>query len=238
MTTFRVLLCGWTALYLCARLPYVEELYCRPVLREGLVPWLGLPPPPSALVYALFAVAALALVPLALGRRAAWAVFFPAYLAIWLLDPMMPRGYGTLSVVQWGLLGLPAAEAAVLLRLQWSSVYLLSVVAKLAAGGWWDGTALWLALRNDAFGDFGLSAGGVSRTTASALAWATLALEVVVPLAAWTRLRWVAVAGCVALYLGIALSMRISPLFHLLMWIHLPLLFEDRPRWIASAGTS
>ena len=229
MTLFRQLLCAWTALYLCARLPYAEELYCRPVLREGLLPALGVPPPPLPLVYLLFALALGALIPTALGRRGGWAVFFPAYLAIFVLDPMMPRGYGTLSVIQWGLLGLPPAAALTLLRLQWSSVYLFTVVAKLAAGGWWDGSALFVALRNDRFGDFLLSSGGVSRWTAFALSWCTLALEVFVPIGAWwPRTRTAAVVACLAMHLGMMLSMRISPLFHLLMWIHLPLFFSER----------
>jgi hypothetical protein len=234
VTAFRRLLCAWTVVYLGARLPHVEELYCRPVLREGLLPALAVPPPPSLLVTALFAAALLALVPLALGRRErlAWAVFFPAYLAIFVLDPMMPRGYGTLSVVQWGILGLPPAVAATLLRLQWSSVYLFTVVAKLAAGGWWDGTALWVSLRNDRYGDFLLSGGGVSRGLALALSWGALALEVFAPIGAWwPRTRGAAAAACVALHLGILLTMRISPLFHALMVIHLPLFFgEGSPR--------
>jgi hypothetical protein len=164
--------------------------------------------------------------------RASWAVGFGALAAITALDPISARAYGALALVQWGLVGLAPSDpeeevpawVGQLVVAQWASVYLFGVCAKLAEPAWRNGSALWLALNNDDFGRFLLSSHGITHGVSRALTWSTLALEVGIGLGVWAaRTRPAAVAACVALHAGILLSMRISPLFAALMWLHLPL---------------
>jgi hypothetical protein len=242
LRTFRWLLCAWTAAHLLPRLPHLRELYCRPVLRDDVLEWLGAGPPPLAGVAALFAAALLGLLAHARWPRAALGLLFPALLAIHALDPNSMRAYGLLATVQWGLLGVgyaagvdPDADevpawAPRLLVAQWASVYVLSVGAKLAEPAWRSGDALFLALNSDAHGLFLLSAWGVPHAAARALGYATMVAELVMGACAWSpRTRWVTIGVSLAFHGGILATMRISPLFALLMWLHLPLVASLPP---------
>jgi hypothetical protein len=233
---YRQLLGLWTFAFLLPRLPWLASLYCRPVLRGDVLEWLGLGPPPPAAVAGLFAVCLGALLAVTAGwrSRAAWLVFYPCFALILALDPFSARGYGTLALVQWGLLWFapfdadPEAEVAAwpaqLLVLQWASVYVLSVGAKLSEPGWQTGTALFRALNSDEQGRWLLSADGVSQEVAFALSVATIVAEVGIGVGVWfPRTRWLAALACLGLHAGILASMRISPLFALVMWLHLPL---------------
>lgn len=236
LRTWRWLLSAWTAAHLLPRLPHLRELYCRPVIRDDLLEWLGAGPPPLPLVVALFAVALLGLALQAVRPRVGWWLLFPALLAIDALDPNSMRAYGMLATAQWAVLGAllavgvdpDAAQvpawAPRLVVAQWASVYVLSVFAKLAEPAWRSGDALFLALNSDAHGLFLLSSGGCPHEAARWLGYATMALELAMGLCAWSpSTRWITIGGSLAFHAGILASMRISPLFALLMWSHLPL---------------
>jgi hypothetical protein len=233
---FRWLLSAWTAGHLLPRLPHLRELYCRPALRDDVLEALGLGPPRLGLVAVLFATALVALPAQTRWPRPAGVVVFCMLLAIHLLDPNSMRAYGLLATVQWGLLCVsyaagmnPNADevpawAPRLLVAQWCSVYVLSVMAKLAHPTWRTGEALFLALNSDAHGLFLASAWGVPDSVARWMGWGAMATELAIGLCAWSpRTRWVTIAGALAFHGGVLATMRISPLFALLMWLHLPL---------------
>lgn len=245
------LLALWTAAYCLPRLAHVEELYCRPVLRQDLSWALGLPAPPAPLVYALFALTLAGLAALAAGLRPrlAWGAAFGGFAAICALDGMMIRGYGYLALIQLGLLWLspfdrtePTAPDEAwgtrLLKLQLSSVYLVTVAAKLLGGrGWWDGSALVKVFADPVFGRFLLSRIDLSPAAGFALSWATIAVEVFVGLGLWHRRTLpAAVLGSLALHALMLGSLRVSPLFQILMVIHLPLFVPDG--WLPPSSRS
>ncbi len=245
---FRSLLAAWLLAHLVPRLPHLEELYCRPVLREDALRHLGLPPPPLPVVAALFAGALGGVAAVGVGRwpRVGWALAFPCLVAILALSPESSKAYGALATIQFGLLWFAPFDApatararawpAQLLVAQWSSVYALSVAAKLSEAPWREGSALFYALNGQAHGQWLLSAGGIGEGPAQLLTWAAMAGELAIALGIWgTRTRGWAAAACVALHLGVGLTMRITPLFALLMWLHLPLALAlptggERPR--------
>lgn len=249
---FRRGLALWTVVYVALQVPHLEELYCRPILREGrLDAWLGIPPPPYALVVALVAVlfVALALVILDVATRRAQLVVVALYLGLSLLEASPPRAYGELAMVQWPLLALapvgPPERLAPrwgtrLVMLQLSAVYCYAALAKLVEGpGWRDGEAIALISRSQFYGQHLLSAGvTVDRgPLALALAWSTIALELAIGVGLWpARTRVAAACGLLALHGGIAATMRISLLFHLLMALHLVLFVGPPSVWRRSRG--
>ena len=233
---YRSLLAAWLVAHLAPRLPHLEELYARPVLREDPLRHVGLPPLPVPVVAAVFAGAVGGLVALGVGwrPRAAWLVAFPCAAAIWAWSPESSKAYGALATLQLGLLWFAPFDApagatarawpARLLVAQWASVYALSVGAKLSEAPWREGAALFFALNGEAHGRWLLSAGGIDEGPARLLTWAAMAAELGMAVGIWSpRTRWWAAGACVAFHLGVGLTMRITPLFALLMWLHLPL---------------
>jgi Vitamin K-dependent gamma-carboxylase len=156
-------------------------------------------------------------------------------------DVSTVRGYGQLAFYQW-LVGycLPYDQlrdrgGAVFRAPRWgqrlsmllfSSVYLFSIFAKTHGGeGWFDGRTLYYTLRGHDYGSFLLSARfPVSLGVARVLGWATLLGECFIGLGLWLRFTrpW-AVLVCIAMHVTMALSLRVSILFHVLMLGHLPL---------------
>jgi len=118
-----------------------------------------------------------------------------------------------------------------LLALQWSSVYLITVAAKVLDGsGWENGRAIWRATHSSHTGQFLLSAWvDIPMWFCQVASWGTLCAELFVAIGMWSaRTRLSAAVVCVMLHLGMALSLRITPLFHTLMLLHLVLFVSDR----------
>jgi len=247
---YRVLLALWTLAFFAARLPFVAEIYCRPVLRHPffLNRWIGDPIPPPWLVTAAVVVLLALLLCFAagLGARRLHLPILVLIAGLYSLDLLMLRGYGILAGIQWVLLWFapydrpPRADAphptaprwrTEILILQLASVYVITVLAKLAAGGdWFDGSAIYTSLNGERFGLFGLSAHGIGWPAAQVLGIATLGLELFIGLGLlFRRTRPWALGALILLHLGLALSLRISPLFHLLILAHLPLFLLGRP---------
>ena len=244
---FRRGLALWTIVYVALQVPHLEELYCRPILREGrLDTWLALGPPPLWLIEAMIAalLLALALVLHDVGVRVARFAVVALLLALSVMEASPPRAYGELAMVQWPLVALapvgPATAvgprwATRLVMLQLSAVYCYAALAKLVEGaGWRTGDAVALISRSEFYGQHLLSAGVTldRGPLALALGWSTIALELLVGVGLWpARTRVAAACGLVLLHVGIAATMRISLLFHALMILHLVLFVGPPWTW-------
>ncbi|MCY1062455.1 HTTM domain-containing protein [Nannocystis sp. SCPEA4] len=230
----------WTGAYALTQWPHLEELYSRPVLREGrLDRWLA-GPPPLWLITGLMGLLLVAAALVAAGRGGRTARVLAAGLFALLvgLEASTPRAYAELAVVQWGLVALaPLGRvgprwATRLMMLQLSAVYVFAALSKLVEGtSWWTGEAMVLIFRSSHQGQHLLSAwlpltlGPLAR----ALAWSTIALELAIGFGLWfARTRKPAAVALVLLHLGIAGSMRVSLLFHALMLLHLLLFVGPR----------
>ncbi|PCC75413.1 Vitamin K-dependent gamma-carboxylase [Nannocystis exedens] len=231
----------WTGAYALTQWPHREELYSRPVLRDGwLEGWLGGWVPPPALVTGLLALLAVAAGTAAAGRggRAARVTTAGLFGLLVGLEASAPRAYAALAVLQWSFVALAPAGprgprwAARLLMLQLSAVYVFAALSKLAEGtSWWTGEAIVLIFRSARQGQHLLSAWLplTPGPLAQALAWSTIALELAIGCGLWfARTRRPAAIALVLLHAGIAGSMRVSLLFHALMLLHLLLFFGRR----------
>jgi hypothetical protein len=250
---FRVFLALWTMAFFVPRLPHLRELYSEPAIQVPH-PWIarfgGLPSLPFGVVWTLMSALLLCLGLFASGYHARKLHPLIVLLLGYLLgyDVSTVRGYGQLAFYQWLIAyclpydRLRDANGAVLWTPRWglrlatlllASVYLFSVLAKTVGGeGWFDGKTLFYTFRGHDYGSFLLSAWfPVSLGMARVLGWATLASECFVGLGLWHRrtLPW-AVLACIGMHTLMALSMRVSVLFHLLMVGHLPL-FASTNNW-------
>jgi hypothetical protein len=241
---FRRLLGLWTAVYVALRLPYVEELYCRSVLSDAPIRhWIDVGVPPPALMRSLMIVV---IVGALLGpgwrrpRAASWLV--GGLLAIiTAFESSPPRAYAALALLQWFFLGCAGGRSCGdggtgwgwrMLRLQYTSVYFFAGLAKLCSPMWWGGAAIVLVLRSPEYGGVLLSTEvDIPAGIALVLAWATILGELFIALGLWFRRsrRW-AILTVVGLHVAIALTLRISLLFHTLMLLHL-VLFVGPLRW-------
>lgn len=245
---FRVALALWTLAYLVPRVPHLAEIYARPVLRVPLAPWRWLGDPAVGLlpVQALVALALSACLMLVIGHavRRSHLVVLVALGLLFSLDTLLVRAYGGIALLSWALLWLvphdrlPTPDHPVeepgwgirLLRLQFASIYTLSGLAKLAQSTQWlDGRAVHRIAASPEWGQWLLTRHGIGLELATVLGWTTVALELALgPLLLWQRTRWLGVAGVLGLHLGLALTVRVSVLFGLLMVAHL-LLFLPAP---------
>jgi len=260
LVVFRVGFAMWSLWYWSVRLPHVWELFCRPVLRPSVrvAGLLGTAPPPVWLIQALIIGVLGLLLGFAASRR-------PRLFHLLLLLPVSilailqgrnSGAYSDLALIVWWLL-LLAPYARIqsedgtlclgpitgkrLLALQWSSVYLIAVPAKLLdGGGWLNGRGLWRALHSEHTGQFLLSAWvDLPLWLCRIASCSTLAAELFVGIAIWfPRTRKAALVVCILLHLGMALSLRITPLFHTLMLLHLVLFVTDREWARAGLGQS
>jgi hypothetical protein len=245
---FRVFLALWTICYFVPRLPHLRELYAESALHVPH-PWLtavgGLPALPLWGVWV--AVGGLLTCVAAFGAGFhARKVHGPIILILAYLlgyDVANVRGYGQLAFYQWlvvyclpydrlrdddGNVFVAPRWGQRLAALLFSSVYLFSVLAKTIGGeGWFDGRTLYYTLRGHDYGSFLVSAWfPISLGVARVLGWATLASEVFVGVGLWHRRTAIwATMVCVGMHGMMALTMRVSILFHLLMIGHLPLFF-------------
>ncbi|MET0592477.1 MAG: HTTM domain-containing protein [Polyangiaceae bacterium] len=247
---FRIVLASWTILFFLPRLPHFAELYTTAgvhvphpwLVRVGAVIEL-----PMVGVELLFALLLALLIAFGIGATHARRAHLPimAILAYFFsYDISTVRGYGQLAFYQWLVLfclpydRLKDTEGNVFCAPRWglrlatmlfSSVYLFSVCAKTIGGeGWFDGRTLYYTFRGQDYGQFLLSAWfPISLDVARVLGWATLASECFVGLGLWhPRTKRLAMFVCVGMHTMMALTMRVSILFHLLMVAHLPLFFS------------
>jgi hypothetical protein len=246
---FRIFLALWTIGFFVPRLPHLRELYTERAIHmphPWLARWGGLPAMPLWLVWLWMIVLLLCLACFSTGWHARKLHPVIVLLLGYLLgyDVATVRGYGQLAFYQWLVAyclpydrlrdssGTPLQAPRWGLRLAmllFSSVYLFSVLAKTIGGeGWFDGKTLFYTLRGHDYGNFLLSAWfPVSLGMARVLGWLTLASECFVGFGLWyRRTRPWAMLLCVAMHATMAVSMRVSILFHLLMIGHLPLFFS------------
>ncbi len=242
---FRRLLGLWTAVYVGLRLPYAEELYGRAVLNDAPGrQWIDLGTPAPSLMVALMIVLIVAALVGPWSRRsrcASWlvALLFGALIA---LECSPPRAYAALALIQWFLLGFAPGQREAsggqasgwglrMLKLQYTSVYLFAGLAKLCSPAWWSGAAMIYVLRSPDYGGRMIpTAAEVPTEVAFGLAWATIIAELFFAVGLWSgRTRRWAMLGVIGLHLSMALTIRISLLFHGLMLLHL-VLFVGAPR--------
>jgi len=249
---FRALLALWTVAFFVPRLPHATELYARPVLRQSSRVWraLGDPiPPPWLATTAIVLVIVLSLVFAFTPRhaRVVHVLLLVPLSFLFAVDTVMPRAYGGLAYLQWWLLFLAPYERAFdddgalsrappvgtrVLQAQLALVYFFAVFSKLVDGeGWLDGRAVFHAFYSERYGRFLLSTWGIPGLLAVILSWGTIlgeffvAVALVVPRA--PRVRALGLLTLVGLHVGMALTLRVSVLFHALMIAHCALFFSD-----------
>ena len=247
----RAALALWTIGFFAPRLVHLRELYIDRAVHVPH-PWLArlghVPELPLWAVGIGVALLLVFLVAFAAGYHARRLHPIIVLLLCYLFgyDVSTVRGYGQLAFYQWIVCyclpydSLRDHGGAVLRAPRWglrlamllfSSVYLFSVLAKTLGGeGWFDGKTLYYTLRGRDYGTFLLSEWfPVSLDLARFLGWITLASECFIGFGLWARrTRPWAVLVCVAMHVTMALSLRVSILFHLLMLGHLPLFLSPR----------
>lgn len=249
LVVFRVGFALWSIWYWGVRLPHAWELFCRPILRPSMkvVYWIGAPLPPLWLAQALIIAVLVLLLGFAFSRRPRlFHVLLLVPIAILAILQGRAGAYTDLSLIVWGLLLLAPYEgirlkegglrlgpntAKRLLALQWSSVYVLTIPAKLIdGGGWLNGKSLWRALHSEHTGQFLLSAWMDAPVWLCRIgSYGVLSAELFVGIGIWfARTRKSAAVVCILLHLGMALTLRITPLFHTLMLLHLVLFVTDK----------
>jgi len=256
---FRVFLALWTMCFFIPRLPYLEELYTARAIHTPHPLWelVGIPLLPLWLVQLVVGSLFVCLAVFAAGHRPRdMHLLILLHLAyLFGFDISLLRGYGMLSFYQWLLLWFMPYDRLMqdgrvvqaprwgtrLVMLQFCSVYAFTVLAKTIGGdGWFDGRTLYYAWRGQDYGSFLLSAWlPMPQKIATVLGLLTLINEVCVAVGLWFRWsRPLALLGCATMHLGMALSLRVSPLFHLLMvghlFLFLPPLLQEKA-WPARA---
>jgi len=239
---YRAGLCAWTAAFFLPRVPYLDELYGAWPVHQPAQPfaWLGLPVLPLVVVQLMVGALLVLLGLFAVGGgrhpRVVHAIILVllGYLFGYDMGPL--RGYGKLAAVQWGLLFFAPYDRRPderaprwgkrLLMLQFTSVYVFTVFAKTIQGqGWTDGKTLYYSMLSPQYGQHLLSRWVTfDLTMVKVMAWLVLAGELFVGFGLWVgRTRKLAMLACVGLHLGMALTLRVSLLFHALMLLHLVL---------------
>jgi hypothetical protein len=250
---FRVALALWTVGFFAPRLPHLRELYAERAIHVPH-PWMarvgGMPALPVWAVWSCVLVLLASLALFAAGYHARKLHPLIVLLLCYLFgyDVSTVRGYGQLAFYQWLVAyclpydRLRDGSGRVLCAPRWglrlsmllfTSVYLFGVLAKTHGGeGWFDGKTLYYTLRGHDYGRFLLSEWfPVSLGVARGLGWATLLSEGFIGFGLWWRgTRPWAVLLCVGMHVMMALSLRVSILFHLLMLGHLPL-FLSASAW-------
>jgi hypothetical protein len=248
---FRTFLALWTIGFFLPRLPHLRELYTESAIHVPH-PWVArfgvAPELPLWAAWLCVISLLLCLVAFSAGYHARRLHPLIVLLLCYLLgyDVSTVRGYGQLAFYQWlvayclpydrirdpnGAVWRAPRWGLRLAMLLFTSVYIFSVLAKTLGGeGWFDGRTLYYTLRGHDYGSFLFSAWvPVSLDVARVLGWATLASECFIGFGLWLRFTrpW-AVLVCVWMHTMMALSMRVSILFHLLMLSHLPLFLPPR----------
>jgi hypothetical protein len=249
---YRWFLSIWTILFFFPRFQHLDEIYGRTVLRSAVPVWrlIGDPVLPEWLLQILFVSLCCACIAFALGF---WARYLHVLILIVLSilfaqDMLMPRAYGVLAYIQWFFLFLAPYDHRVIsknqislspkwrlffLRLQFSSVYVLTVPAKVLGGdGWLTGDTLYTILNSPRYGLWLLSSWGISLQVAWFLSIATLIGEWFIGFGIWHRVtRGPAIACCILFHVAMSCTLRVSILFHLLMIGHV-VLFLSQSDWL------
>lgn len=234
---YRVLLGLWTLALIGERLPYLAELYALPVLRSGLVKTA----PPIAAVYAAAVGLVVAVLGVVFGRwpRRCAALVLVCFAWLAAVEVRAPRAYVVLALVQWLLVQVtPAARTGEaprwgtrLVMLQFSTMYGFAAAGKLLVADWRSGEAVVTALQSSIYGEFLVSAWLPldEGPWPWAIAWGTIVGELFIAVGLWwSRTRSAAIVTLVGLHLGIALTLRVSWLFHALMLLHVVLFVRGR----------
>jgi len=245
---YRWFLSVWTLLFFLPRFQHLEEIYGRSVLRSAIPAWrlIGDPVLPGWLLRILFGSLCIALAAFAFGlwSRYLHLLILALLSLLFAQDMLMPRAYGVLAYVQWFFLFLAPYDHPAFcknqislgpkwrlffLRLQFSSVYVLTVPAKVFGGeGWLTGDTLHTVFNSPRFGLWLLSQWGVSLQWAWCLSVATLIGEWFIGFGIWHRAtRRPAIACCILFHVGMSCALRVSILFHVLMVGHLVLFLSD-----------
>jgi hypothetical protein len=233
---FRVALSVWTMGLLALRLPYINEIHVDNPLRQPVREMAEIAIPLWG-YWGFYALAYLLLVLFAIGwqTRVVHSLFLLVSVVLIGSDVTLLRAYGVLGWTQWVLLyaapyDLPASARAPawgtrLLQMQFSAVYLFTVLAKLVDGaGWLDGLTLYWCLHNPLWVRDWVGWFPVPRGLTQVLGWGTLATEVFIGIGLhFERTRRVAIVACLLFHAGIQSMMRIPLLFPTVMWIHLVL---------------
>lgn len=243
---WRQALALWTVLFFLPRLPYLDELYTdlavhtpHPLLER----FFGVPLLPLWAVWAVMGscLACLGLFMAGIQVRRMHVLILAHLCYLYGFDISILRGYGELAFYQWLILwflpydGVKSGQGepsmaprwgTQLARIQFTLVYVLTVPAKLLGGaGWLDGKTLYYTLKGQDYGQFLLSAWiPVNQQATMVMGWMVLMGELVVGVGLWfERTRKLAIVTCLLLHVGMALMLRVSFLFPLLMWAHLVL---------------
>ena len=253
---FRTLLALWTMGLLALRVPFIAELYTDNPLAQPVRELAGVVLP-LWLFWALYGAAFLLLALLAIGwqARVAHSLFLLVSVVIIGADVAPLRAYGTLAWTQWVLLfaapyDLPAGARAPiwgtrLLQMQFSAVYLFTVLAKTLDGaGWFDGWTLYWCLHNPLWVRDWVALLPTPRAFTLVLGWGVMATELFIAFGLYfERTRRLAIVACLLFHAGIQAMMRIPVLFPTVMWIHLVLFVkwtraqESGARPLKTAGT-
>ena len=236
---YRVLLGLWTVALIAGRAPYAEEVYALPVLRIGVVATA----PPIAAVYAAMVGLVIAVGLMIAGRwpRVMSALALGCFAWLSAVEVRAPRAYVEFALVQWVLLQATTTErtgeaprwGTRLLMLQFSAMYWFAAVGKLLTPGWRTGEAVVATLHAPRYGDYLLSSWLAldAGMWPWVIAWGTIAGELFIAVGLWwSRTRSAAIVTLVGLHLGIALTLRVSWLFHALMLVHVVLFVRGRGR--------
>jgi hypothetical protein len=241
---FRVGLAVWTMGLFALRLPYLAEVHSGHPLGQPIPQLAAIAPyVPLWAIWALYGVAFVVLFLFALGwnARIMHSLFLLLSFVLIGWDTALLRAYGRLGWTQWLLLyaapyDLPRhAQAPVwgvrLLQLQFSSVYVFTVLAKTFEGfGWFDGATLYWSLHNPQWVRDWVSALPLTRDVTRPLGWAVLATELFIAFGLYfERTRRLAILACLGMHLGIQAMLRIPLLFPTVMWIHLVLFVKWTP---------
>lgn len=246
---YQQFLCVWTGFFFLPRLPYMEELYARSYLRSSAPLWqlIGDPVLPLWVLSLLFVLLGVSLALFAAGRlmRPCHLMILFVLSVLFAQDIVMPRAYGVLAYLQWFMLLFAPYEQnrspdstfntslrwrTFFLRLQFTSVYVFTVIAKLASGpGWLTGETVYRILNSPRYGLWLISENGIPKDLCMFLSISTLCAEWFIGFGLWfgKTKKW-AMLFCILMHTGMALTLRVSVLFHILMVGHL-LLFLSEP---------
>jgi hypothetical protein len=206
---FRWWFAAWTFAYFLPRVPYAEELWARPVLRQTARQWkwIGDPMAPLWLLYLALAVLFVLLILFAIGwhARVMHVLLVVPFYFLMAQDTVMPRAYGSIASWQWILFFFVAYDrlrdddGAIAMRPRWglrivqllfASIYFFAVFAKLVDGaGWWTGKAVHNSMASERYGNFLLSNLPLPDWLAFIYSWTTLGLEFTIHSASTTKSR-------------------------------------------------
>ena len=246
---FRMGLALWTICYWAPRVPHAAELYARPFMRKPgpFSALVGIPYLPEWFVTGVMLLLIGCCVGFLFSRRPRryHIVILLCIVFFHTLDGLMVRAYGAVAYTAWWLLLLVPYDqlresdgttrrgpliGERLLAFHWCGIYCLTALAKLRNGEQWtSGRALWRHLHGTAQGDWLVSHWfDIPMWLCQVGAWGIIVVELAIAVAIWfPRTRRPTMVVVVLLHLSMLLTLRVSVLFPLIMWLHLCLFIRD-----------